>query len=241
MAVRVGAHRGAMGYAPENTLAAFERAVACGTWRIELDVRRTRDGVLVLLHDETVTRTTGAAGRLADLPYATVRTLRAGDQRLPTLSETLEFARDRVRLLVEIKDHAAVDDIVTVIRAAGLVDHCCVSCFDAGVLRRAKELCGDLETAWFHLRPGPLDPAALVADLGVHLLIIWPPAAEVGQLAAAKAAGLEIRTGLPDHLTREQTTAEVHRLVDLGVDELACGRPDWIRDALADLGVLWTG
>ncbi|NUQ00339.1 MAG: hypothetical protein HUU35_10855 [Armatimonadetes bacterium] len=237
MAVRVGAHRGAMCYAPENTLAAFQRALELGTYRIELDVRRTRDGVLVLLHDETVDRTTNGSGRLADLTWAEVKELRAGDQPLPTLAQTLEFARDRTRLLVEVKDYQAVDDIVTAIRTAGLTDRCTISCFDEGVLARVKQTSA-IATAWFHVQPGPLHPAELVERLGVELLVVWPAAATPEVMAAAQAAGLTIRCGFPDHLTYEETAAGIRRLVDLGATELACGRPDWIRDALASLGVL---
>lgn len=237
MAVRVGAHRGAMCYEPENTIAAFERALELGTYRIELDVRRTRDGVLVLLHDETVDRTTNGSGRLADMTWAEVGALRADGRPLPTLAETLEFARGRTRLLVEIKDYLAVDDIVTAIRTAGLSDRCTISCFDEGVLARVKETSA-IPTAYFHVRPGPIDPAELVERLGVALLVVWPAAATSQNLAAAKAAGLSIRCGFPDHLSREETAAGVKRMVELGADEIACGRPDWIRDALRELMVL---
>jgi len=234
MSPRVGAHRGAMGYEPENTLAAFERAIAQGTWRIELDVRRSRDGVLVVLHDDTVDRTTDGSGAVAELAWARLRTLTVGtSERLPTLSQTLELARDRVRLLVEVKDHAAVDDIVTVIRAAGMTEACTISCFDEGVLRRAKALAPDLATAWFHLQAGPLDVPYIAESVGVSLLIVWPPGADADQIAAARAAGLDVRAGLPDHLTYEETAEEVSRLVAKGVNEVSCGRPDWIARAIA--------
>lgn len=234
--VRVGAHRGAMCHAPENTLAAFCKAVEFGTWRIELDVRRTRDGALVLLHDETVDRTTNGSGRLADLDYEEVRRLRCdGGEPLPTLSEALEYARGRVRLLVEIKDSAAVDDVALSIRAAGLWDHCTISCFDEAVLRRVKALEPRLETAWFHLSPGDLDLARIVGEVGVGLLIVWPAAADADQIRAARAAGLDVRAGFPDHLTYEETAALAGRLVAMGVNELSCGRPDWIARIVAEL------
>ncbi len=234
MRVRIGAHRGAMCYAPENTLTAFAKAVELGTWRIETDVRRTRDGVLVLLHDATLDRTTDGAGPVAEIDYADLRRLRAGGEPVPTLSEALEYARDRVRLLVEIKDHEAVDDIVTVIRAAGMVPACTISCFNQEVLARVKELCPDLATALFHVKPDEPDPMPAVARLGVSLAIVWPAAATDERIAAFKAAGLDIRAGFPDHLTYAETAAGIRRLADLGVDEISCGRPDWVARALMD-------
>ena len=68
--LRIGAHRGAMAYAPENTLAAFEAAIAQGAYRIEFDIRRTRDGELVVIHDATVDRTTDGSGAVADMTLA---------------------------------------------------------------------------------------------------------------------------------------------------------------------------
>jgi len=232
MRALIGAHRGAMGYAPENTIAAFRIAAEQHTWRIECDVRRTADGALVMLHDETVDRTTNGSGPIRELSFASLRKLRSGDELVPTLAETLEFARDRVRLLVEIKDYAAVDPIVTVIQAAGMASACTISCFDEGVLKRSKELCPELATAWFHLQPGTLDIPRLVSEFGVAMVIVWPAAVEPRLVQQLKAAGLHIRCGMPDNLTFEDTAARVGEYVALGIDEISCGRPDWIGRAL---------
>lgn len=232
--IRIGAHRGAMCHATENTLAAFEKAVEFGTYRIELDVRRTADGVLILMHDETVDRTTNGTGKVAELDYAAIQKLRGSDgATVPTFSETLEFARDTVRLLVEVKDSAAVDDIVVSIKLAGLCDRCTVSCFDEGVLKRVKELEPRIETAWFHLKPGPLDVARLVNEFGVGLVIFWPAGADPEQIKACRAAGLDARTGFRDDLSYEEIERLGHELIGHGMNELACGRPDWIGRLIA--------
>jgi glycerophosphoryl diester phosphodiesterase len=114
------AHRGASGYAPENTLAAFGLAAELGAQAVELDVRRTLDGALVVLHDATLERTTDAAARFPDrAPWAVgsftlaeVRTLDAGSwfdarfagERVPTLAEAMDVLADRgLGLLLEAK------------------------------------------------------------------------------------------------------------------------------------------
>src|SRR5437762_13585732 len=74
------AHRGANRVAPENTLPAFEAAIALGCDYVEIDVRATRDGQLVLLHDSTVDRTTDGSGRVAEMNFAAVRALDAGSR-----------------------------------------------------------------------------------------------------------------------------------------------------------------
>ncbi len=93
-------HRGASAHAPENTLAAFRLAYEQGADGIELDAKLTADGTVVVMHDATVTRTTGAAGRVCDLTLAQLKTLDAGHlfgaqfhgERVPTLAEVFELA-----------------------------------------------------------------------------------------------------------------------------------------------------
>lgn len=108
----VEAHRGASAECPENTLCAFRRAVEVGAPSIELDVHVTRDGELVVMHDETVKRTTGAEGRIADLALAELRRLECGAHKhprfagepIPTLAEALALTPAHgVRFNVEVK------------------------------------------------------------------------------------------------------------------------------------------
>ena len=94
MATRVWAHRGASASAPENTLAAFEKAVEMGADGIELDVHRSRDGKLVVIHDETVDRTSDGRGRVMDLTCQELKKLdfsmgmdKYREARIPTLRE----------------------------------------------------------------------------------------------------------------------------------------------------------
>lgn len=111
----IWAHRGASGRAPENTLAAFQAALADGTDGIELDIHLSRDGVPVVIHDETLDRTSTGHGPVASQNLAALRRLDAGSwfdpgfagERLPTLAEVLDWAEDRLRINIEIKTPAA--------------------------------------------------------------------------------------------------------------------------------------
>src|SRR6185295_18251380 len=90
--LRIG-HRGAGGHAPENTLASIEKAIALQCNLTEVDVQRTADGSLILLHDERVDRTTNGTGPVAEMNLADVRKLDAGlGRNIPTLEETLKAA-----------------------------------------------------------------------------------------------------------------------------------------------------
>jgi glycerophosphoryl diester phosphodiesterase len=126
--VDVIAHRGASADAPENTPAAFRRAVELGADWFECDVTRTKDGRLVMIHDDTVDRTTDGRGRVADLTFDEVRRLDAGSwkgaafagERIPTLEETLELAGGRSGAYVEIKAFDGDETLATdVLRRIG--------------------------------------------------------------------------------------------------------------------------
>ena len=101
--LRIG-HRGAAGHAPENTLAAVRQGIELGVDFVEIDVRRTADGVLVALHDATVNRTTNGRGRVEALSLGEVRTIDAGNgERIPTVEEVLQMAGRRTGLMLELK------------------------------------------------------------------------------------------------------------------------------------------
>ncbi|HEX5550136.1 MAG TPA: glycerophosphodiester phosphodiesterase family protein [Nitrospira sp.] len=101
--LRIG-HRGAAGHAPENTLAAVRQGIDLGVDFVEIDVRRTADGVLVALHDATVNRTTNGKGRVDALSLGEVRGLDAGNgERIPMVEEVLQMAGGRTGLMLELK------------------------------------------------------------------------------------------------------------------------------------------
>lgn len=105
------AHRGASGYAPENTMAAFEKAFEMGADMLELDVQLSKDGQVVVIHDSTVERTTNGQGKVGDLTLEELQKLDAGSwyhtefkgEIIPTLAEVLEHYGGRIGLLIEIK------------------------------------------------------------------------------------------------------------------------------------------
>ena len=117
--LRIG-HRGAAGHAPENTLAAIQKGIALGVDFVEIDVRRTEDGVLVVLHDETVNRTTNGKGRVDRLCLRDIEKLNAGNgEHIPTLEEVLKVAAGETGLMLELKIPGAAQQTVEAVREAG--------------------------------------------------------------------------------------------------------------------------
>ncbi|HEY8530080.1 MAG TPA: glycerophosphodiester phosphodiesterase family protein [Paenibacillaceae bacterium] len=146
------AHRGVSMHAPENTFAAFDLALREGADFIELDVRRSRDGRLVVIHDATVDRTTDGRGRVADLSWDVLNRLDAGSwfgpsfagQPLPLLEEVLDRYAGKIGLLVELKDPDAEDELAALLTARGLMDgienRLIVQSFHPESMRRLRNL-----------------------------------------------------------------------------------------------------
>jgi glycerophosphoryl diester phosphodiesterase len=141
------AHRGASGSAPENTIAAFELAVAHGADAIELDVRLTADRVPVVLHDATLDRTTSGRGPLGALTLDQVRRLDAGVRfpafrglgvTVPTLPEVLR-AIPGIPVLLEIKEAAAQEGIERVLREENAINRCVLASEHHSALTRFRE------------------------------------------------------------------------------------------------------
>lgn len=153
----IWAHRGAAADAPENTLVAFAAAEAAGADGIELDVHLSRDGVPVVIHDERVERTTDGRGAVAELRLAELRRLDAGSwfspffsgEPIPVLDEVLDWADDRLRLNIEIKDvrvgRALLDLLPRYPRARVLV-----SSFDHRLLAELRRRDGNLPLGFLY-------------------------------------------------------------------------------------------
>jgi len=136
--MRVIGHRGCPALAPENTLAAFDAAAKRLDW-VELDVRRCGSGELVVVHDETLDRVTGATGRVDETRLAELQALTVGgsDESIPTLTAVFDALPDRVSVNVELKETRLADDLAAV---AGEAEHeILVSSFDADALREVRE------------------------------------------------------------------------------------------------------
>ena len=157
----VMAHRGLSADAPENTLYAFSDAILVGADFIELDVQQTRDGVLVVMHDSNLKRTTGVNKDIWDVDYVDIQNLDAGswfdpayaNARIPTLEETLQFVDKRAKLNIEIKptkhgSDTLEQDVAELITRYQYTDACYVTSFSYGSLKKVKEANPEIRTGY---------------------------------------------------------------------------------------------
>ncbi len=206
-------------------MASFREALAMGIGYLECDVRLSRDGQIVVIHDATVDRTTSGSGRVADLALAELRALDAGEgERIPLFEELLAILTPESCLVVEIKEDdrfpRLTDAVVAVLakrRGPGRVG---ISAFEAPTLRRVKELSPSLElSALLRDTAGALDEALAV---GVDTLCPKASAVTAELVARLHALGCRVRAwGLkgPDE-------AEMERLIRCGADGMTTDYPD---------------
>ncbi|MDN5941884.1 MAG: hypothetical protein L0H94_08390 [Nitrospira sp.] len=133
-------HRGAAGYAPENTLASVEHAIAYGMDFVELDVQRTKDGHLVIIHDRRVDRTTNGTGSVSGMSLRALRELDAGaGQRIPTVEEVLRTANERVGLILELKIKGIAEQVRKSVHLSGFTGQVIYASFKHDELPALRE------------------------------------------------------------------------------------------------------
>jgi glycerophosphoryl diester phosphodiesterase len=152
------AHRGASSYAPENTIAAFDLAIVMGARHVELDVHATSDGHIVVIHDDTVDRTTDGSGAVTSHTLTALQTLDAGSwfgheftgERIPTFDEVLGRYKGRVHVHTEIKGQSAhlSEWTVDLVRKHGMVGEVTITSFQYARLEEMHAYAPELSTGW---------------------------------------------------------------------------------------------
>jgi glycerophosphoryl diester phosphodiesterase len=244
------AHRGGSGLAPENTLAAFDRATALGVDGLELDVRLSKDGVVMVHHDRTLERTTNLTGPLdrrradelgrADAAYhfrpagdgGGAHPLRGQGIGIPTLAAVLARYRD-TRLVIEMKlnEPALARAVLDAVRTAGADERVCLGSFGWRVLRAARRMAPHVATSaareevrWALYRSWCRWPVSRVAYRGYQIPEVSGRTRVVSPrfIEDAHAAGLGVQIWTVDR------PADARRLVEWGADALISDRPDRI-------------
>ncbi|MCM2264906.1 MAG: hypothetical protein NDI73_06925 [Desulfuromonadales bacterium] len=224
------AHRGASVEAPENTLVAFRRALEVGADGIELDVHLSADGVPVVIHDETLERTTDGVGPVASHGSEELQTLDAGfwfdphfaGEPLPTLEETLSLLAGRLRLNLEVKDSRAGLAVVALLRHFPTAD-VVLSSFDYGLLARLRRAAPDLPLAVL-LDAGNWQRALVRAE-ALRACAFHPRADLVSRPLMAACRRLQ----LPVFPWTVDTPAQARGLVRMGVAGLFTNDPAGLR------------
>ncbi|CAA9441117.1 MAG: Glycerophosphoryl diester phosphodiesterase [uncultured Rubrobacteraceae bacterium] len=210
-------HRGAAGLEPENTLRSFRRSVAEGADAIELDLRLTRDGRLVVLHDADVDRTTDGKGPVAGMTLDEIRQFDAGlGERIPTFEEVLETTE--LPIHAEIKAIEVAEPLAALIGRRGLAGRVTPISFASEALRLVKLSLPDLPVGLILSGDSPgLDEAR-----SVNASLVSPQAAylDAAKVEGYQGAGFRVTTWTVNE------PQEMRRILELGIDGIVTDRPD---------------
>jgi glycerophosphoryl diester phosphodiesterase len=239
---RVIAHRGFSGHAPENTLVAIRQAIEVGADMVEIDVTVTSDGHVILLHDETLDRTTDGQGLPTEKTLDEIRRLDAGSwfgpdyagEKIPTLSEALETVKDRILINIEIKseavEHEVVPKVAALIVEHGMLDRVVVSSFSPEALRLMKITDPAVITATLFNKElhTDRDPLEIIMEVGSHGFNIS------GKRLTAEMVERCHKHGIPVAVYTVNEPSEMRRLMELGVDAVFTDYPDQMLEVVEE-------
>ena len=214
-------HRGAHGVRPDNTLAAFRYAVEAGADIVEMDVRRTKDGTLILLHERDFKHLIGRAIPPGQLDFAFIREhIRVEGEPIPTLEEALKEVAGRVGVFVEIKEPETTEQVLETLKRCGISESVAVISFWDEALEQTRRLAPGQTTGLIYARaPGRItDAHALGAT------IVLPHV----RLATARANAFahKLRLRVVSWIINDEETAR--QQVENGTDGLATDEPAWL-------------
>ncbi len=238
----VFAHRGASKVAPENTLPAFRQALALGADGVELDVRYSADGQLIVMHNADLEATTNGQGPVSALNFEELRRLDAGGRfdpqfagtPIPTLAEALDLLAGRALVNIEIKSasvsaYGMARDVIACVRDHAMADQVVISSFNPFALRPIKTLAPEIETAYLTapdmaawMRWDVTRAYARVAGIHPQFKMV-----DARYLAWARRRRLVVRVWTVDQ------EADMRRLIALGVDAIITNVPDRLVAVLA--------
>jgi glycerophosphoryl diester phosphodiesterase len=212
-------HRGARAYEPENTLSSFRRAMELGVDAVELDVRKTRDNELVVIHNADVNKTTNGSGLVNELTLDEIkRFVTEKGEKIPTLEEVLDSVGRRVKVLVELKETDIEEQVLNLIRKRGLIDNVILISFHEDALRKVRELDDGVATGLIYV--SHKNPIQAALDLKAEYLLPLYRFTHSANVKKAHEKGLKVIVWTIN------TKEEVAEYRKKGVDGIATDRPD---------------
>ena len=229
------AHRGASGLAPENTLAAFAKALEIGVDAVELEVHATKDRRVVVIHDGALDRTTNAKGKVSELTLAEILKADAGirfgkefsQEKIPILNESLDLIKGNAITVVEIKQKDIAGEVVKAIEDTSALDDVVVISFHPSVLCDVRQIKPRIPTGLLIGANAAEKPYAQgieyvhkTAEVGASTLSLSHPAVTPELARAVRERGVNLWTWTIDDVDR------MREVLDCGVEGITSNYPD---------------
>ncbi|RLE84561.1 MAG: glycerophosphodiester phosphodiesterase [Thermoprotei archaeon] len=212
-------HRGANGLEPENTILSIRKALEIGVDAVEVDVRASKDGYPVIIHDDTVDRTTNGSGLVEDMSLKELRRLDAGKgEKIPLFEEVLREVHGKAVLFVEFKVADAIDAVLKIVDSMNAWKSILFISFESDHLLKVKEYNKDAYTGLIYFKPG--DGIILAKKIGALAVLPFYRMATEKAVVFAKKLKLMVIPWVVNDLETGK------RLKSYGVNGLTTDRPD---------------
>jgi len=229
--IMVIGHRGAMAHEPENSLSSFETAIALGADMVELDVRTTKDGEIVALHDEDIARCTNGTGKVSKMSLAEIRAFRLKNhERVPTLRETLEKMNGRCQVNVHIKDAGAVLRSCGIVKEMKMMGDVIFTAFHGSWLIEIKSKCPHARVACIAREK---DANIVRAALSLGAEAIHPKS----RITTKKMIDEAHKAGLKVNVWTVNFSWQMKKFIGWGADGIITDKPDLMIRTLGKLGL----
>jgi len=241
------AHRGASAYFPENTLPAFEGAIAMGADMVELDVQLTSDKEVVVFHDEKISRCTDGWGKIANHTLAELKKLDAGswyskdfqNTRIPTLAEALSVCKNKIAVNIEIKTEAVSkmffggieEKCLKIVEQSGMNGHVVFSSFDPRAIMHLKQIDNNVAAAVLFEKKyyGSKLPSDIIESVGADAFNCSNAEFNKKWLANVKL------NNIPVNIYTVNDAKNMRRFLKIGVSGIFTNKPDILKRVAADI------
>ena len=219
--LRIG-HRGARAYEPENTLRSFKKALEIGVNAVELDVRKTKDNQLVVIHDPDVKKTTNGKGLVNELTLKEIKEFSTEKgEKIPTLKEVLDFLGRKAKILIELEETGVEEKVLSIVHGNGLQKNVIIVSFIEDALRRIRELDKEVETGLIYVKHK--DPVKAALELKASYLVSFYKFTHTANVQKAHENGLKVIVWTVNE------PEEVAEYAKKGVDGIASDKPDILK------------
>jgi glycerophosphoryl diester phosphodiesterase len=216
-------HRGAKAHEPENTLRSFQAAMSLGVDAVELDVRKTKDNKLVVMHNADVNKTTNGEGSVNELTLEQIKKLTTDKgEKIPTFAEALDFIDEQVKILVELKETGYEKQVLDLIKKKGLLKNVIIISFHEDTLQKIREIDADVEIGLIYVRHK--NPIQAALDMKAQYLL---PLYRFIHSANVKKAHENDLKVIVWTINNKEEVAEYNKK---GVDGIASDKPDILND-----------
>ena len=216
--LRIG-HRGAKAYEPENTLRSFKKALEIGVDAVELDVRKTKDKQLVVIHDADIKKTTNGKGLVNELTLKEIKEFSTEkNEKIPTLEEALDFLDKKAKILIELKETGVEEKVFSLVHGNGLQKNVIIVSFIEDALRKIRELDKEVETGLIYVTHR--NPIKAALELKASYLVSFYKFTHTVNVQKAHENGLKVVVWT---INKPEEVAEYTKK---GVDGIASDKPD---------------